>query len=161
MPPRFPQAPELQVSRWFNTDAAPSLATLRGKVIVLHAFQMLCPGCVYQAIPQAIAQAGRYDAARVAVLGLHSVFEHHHAMAPSSLEVFLHEFRVRFPVAVDAAEPDDPLPCTMRAYAMRGTPTLILIDRRSRLRLQQFGHVPDAQVDAAVAALLAEDDDGD
>ena len=39
-----PLAPELQTSGWLNTPQALTLAALRGKVIVLHAFQMLCPG---------------------------------------------------------------------------------------------------------------------
>ena len=34
-------APELQVQRWFNAEADPSLESLRGKVIVIDAFQML------------------------------------------------------------------------------------------------------------------------
>jgi peroxiredoxin len=45
-------APEPQVERWFNSDKPMTLAGLRGKVVVLHAFQMLCPGCVSHAIPQ-------------------------------------------------------------------------------------------------------------
>src|SRR5690242_18400658 len=46
-------APELQVSRWFNTKEPLTLAALRGHPILLHTFQMLCPGCVAHAIPQA------------------------------------------------------------------------------------------------------------
>jgi peroxiredoxin len=45
-------APELQVERRFNSDKPMTLAGLRGKVVVLHAFQMLCPGCVTHTIPQ-------------------------------------------------------------------------------------------------------------
>ena len=86
------EPPPFEVERWFNTDDPPTLVRLRGKVVVLHAFQMLCPGCVAHALPQAkrlheIAQ--RLDD-RV-VLGLHSVFEHHAAMTPVALEAFLHE----------------------------------------------------------------------
>ena len=46
-------APELQVAQWFNTDAPVTLAGLRGKVVLVYAFQMLCPGCVTHTIPQA------------------------------------------------------------------------------------------------------------
>ena len=49
----YPEAPELAVSRWFNTDENPTLAGLRGEVVVIEAFQMLCPGCVSHGIPQA------------------------------------------------------------------------------------------------------------
>ena len=46
-------APELQTSSWINTSEAITLASLLGKVVVLHSFQMLCPGCVQVGIPQA------------------------------------------------------------------------------------------------------------
>ena len=47
-----PPAPPLQVAQWFNTKQPLTLEGLRGRVVVLHAFQMLCPGCVQHAVPQ-------------------------------------------------------------------------------------------------------------
>lgn len=96
------QAPELTVERWFNTPHDLRLGDLRGKVVVVEAFQMLCPGCILHGIPLAQSVQRMFPPEQVAVLGLHSVFEHHLAMTPVSLEAFLHEFRVTFPVAVDA-----------------------------------------------------------
>lgn len=49
-----------------------------------------------------------------------------------------------------------PLPLTMQAYAMQGTPTLCLIDRRGNLRRQQFGLIDDLRLGAEIAKLLAE-----
>lgn len=46
-------APTLDVMRWFNTPRPRALADLRGRVVVLHAFQMLYPGCVQGGLPQA------------------------------------------------------------------------------------------------------------
>ena len=46
-------APELAVTRWFNTPDNPTLADLRGEVVVIETFQMLCPGCVSHGLPQA------------------------------------------------------------------------------------------------------------
>ena len=46
-------APELQVSGWFNVEAPITLESLRGRVVLLHAFQMLCPACVSHGLPQA------------------------------------------------------------------------------------------------------------
>ena len=48
-----PLAPPLIIERWFNSDQPITLEDLRGQIVVLHAFQMLCPGCVSTAIPQA------------------------------------------------------------------------------------------------------------
>lgn len=78
-------------------------------------------------------------------------------MGPAALEVFLHEYRVHFPVAVDqSGMPGDPLPLTMRAYGMRGTPTVILIDARGRLRQHVFGAYDDLRLGRDLGALRAE-----
>jgi hypothetical protein len=151
-----PPAPELQVAEYFNAPRPPSLAQLRGRVVVLHAFQMLCPACVTHGLPQASAIYDTFPASELAVIGLHSVFEHHAVMTPAALAAFLHEYRIRFPVAVDLAGTGGPIPRTMQAYGMRGTPTLIVLDRGGRIRLHQFGSVPDLRVGAVLGQLLAE-----
>lgn len=153
-------APPWQVAQWFNTDAPLGVESLRGRVIVLEAFQMLCPGCVSHGLPQAARVHATFPKERVAVVGLHTVFEHHAAMTPIALEAFLHEYGIRFPVGVDAPAVEGAIPQTMRAYAMQGTPTLVLIDVLGRLRAQHFGQVGDLALGAQIAALLAEAEDG-
>lgn len=150
-------APEWLTTTWFNTPEALSVERLRGRVVVLHAFQMLCPGCVTHGIPQTQRVAELFKNAPLAVIGLHTVFEHHQAMGVESLRAFLHEYRVRLPVGVDAPGPDgDPMPRTMRAYAMQGTPTTVLIDAQGRLRRQVFGVYDDLLLGAEIGTLLAE-----
>lgn len=155
-------APELQTSGWLNTTRPPTLASLRGKVVVLHTFQIFCPGCVQVGIPQAQRISQEFDSNRVAVIGLHTVFEHHAVMGRDALEVFVHEYRLRFPIGIDKYDgaPDgEPkgVPLTMRAYQMQGTPTLILIDKSGRIRLHKFGHVSDLSVGFSIGALLSEE----
>ena len=149
-------APELDVSQWFNTGDTPTLAALRGQVVLLHAFQMLCPACVRLATPQAQQAHEQFGRQGLAVLGLHTVFEHHEAMQPVSLEAYIHENHLSFPIGVDRPDGQHGLPLTMRAYGMQGTPTLLLIDRQGRLRQHVFGHVPDLALGAAIGSLLAE-----
>lgn len=149
-------APPWQVDRWFNTSRPLSLDALRGKVIVLEAFQMLCPGCVSHGLPQATRVHATFPADQVAVVGLHTVFEHHAAMTPVALDAFLHEYRIAFPVGVDRPGTHGPIPQTMEAYAMRGTPTLVLIDAQGRIRHQHFGQVSDLVLGAQIAALVHE-----
>lgn len=156
MPTTSKPAPEWRISEWFNSETPLTLEALRGKVVVAFAFQMLCPGCVQESIPQAKRVHEIFDGNTVATIGLHTVFEHHDAMRPVSLKAFIHENRIQFPVGVDAYEGDDPLPATMRAYDMQGTPTLLLIDRAGRLRRQAFGHVADLALGAEIMALLVE-----
>jgi thiol-disulfide isomerase/thioredoxin len=150
-------APPWQTTTWLNTTAPLDLAQLRGRVVVVHAFQMLCPGCVSHGIPQAQRVAELFARAPVAVIGLHTVFEHHEAMSVDALRVFLQEYRIRFPVGGDAPGPDgDPLPRTMRTYGMQGTPTTVLIDAQGRRRRQVFGVHDDLLLGAEIGTLLAE-----
>jgi peroxiredoxin len=153
---QHPAAPPWQTTQWFNRNAALSLEECRGKVIALHAFQMLCPGCVQHGLPQAQKIHAMFDNNDVVVVGLHTVFEHHAAMTPVSLAAFIHEYRLTFPIGVDAAGPDGGVPLTMAAYQMRGTPTLVLIDRQGRVRWHRLGQVEDMAVGAAIASLIRE-----
>lgn len=150
-------APEWHTTGWLNAADTFDLAQLRGRVVFLHAFQMLCPACVSHGVPQALRVAQAFSGAPVAVVGLHTVFEHHEAMQPVSLRAFVREYRIGFPVGIDApGEPGDPLPRTMRAYGMQGTPTAVLIDARGRLRRQVFGTYDDLILGAELATLLVE-----
>lgn len=149
-------APELIASQWFNCDAPQSLSGHLGKVVAVEAFQMLCPGCVSHGLPQAQRIHEMFPKSEVAVLGLHSVFEHHDAMTPTSLKAFLYEYGLTFPVGVDAPTNSSDMPRTMAAYAMRGTPTLLLINRDGELAGHHFGQVPDLRVGAEIAALVGE-----
>lgn len=156
--PRGRPAPPWTTREWFGIGDAIQLADLRGKVVVLHAFQMLCPACVHHGLPQAQRIHATFAASGVAVIGLHTVCEHHAAMTPVSLQAFLHEYRIAFPVGVDApsADASDPIPVTMQAYGMQGTPSLMLIDRNGHLRQHAFGAVEDLTLGAAIATLIAE-----
>ena len=149
-------APEWQVQQWFNVEQPPSLAALRGKVVVLEAFQMLCPGCVMHGLPQAQRVYQTFPRSQVAVIGLHTVFEHHAAMTPVSLEAFLYEYRLSFPVGVDLPDGSDGIPQTMRAYGMQGTPTLVLIDAFGNVRNQHLGQLSDLSLGAQIMELILE-----
>jgi peroxiredoxin len=151
----FPAAPELVTSEWFNSEKPIKLSDLRGKVVVIEAFQMLCPGCVAQGLPQAQQVHATFPKDKVAVLGLHTVFEHHEAMKPVSLEAFIHEYGLRFPIGVDEADGVS-IPKTMRAYGMQGTPSLILIDQHGRLRAHQFGQIGDMHLAYQITSLMHE-----
>ncbi|GAA5131740.1 redoxin family protein [Luteolibacter yonseiensis] len=153
-------APEWSVSEWLNTAEPLRLAALRGKVVVLHAFQMLCPGCVLHGVPQTSRLHQFFDPEDVAVVGIHTVFENHAVMTPDALRVFMHEFRVKFPVGIDRAG-HDRIPESMRRYQMRGTPSLLLIDRIGQLRAHKMGQVEDLAVAAAIQQLVDESAEND
>ena len=151
----FKTAPELRVSQWLNAVQPISLESLRGRVVMLHAFQMLCPGCVSTGLPQASRVHTVFPPQDVAVIGLHTVFEHHAVMGTEALQVFLHEYDVPFPVGIDQPDPTGRIPLTMQAYELRGTPSLVVLDRQGRVRLSHFGPIDDMRLGRLLGQLAA------
>lgn len=148
-------APPLITSEWINTDRPLDIPDFRGQVLVIEAFQMLCPGCVSHGLPQVQKVARAFSEDQVAVIGLHTVFEHHEAQGTrAALAAFAHEYRLDFPIGIDRQ--DGSLPATMTAYEMQGTPTLIIIDRQGRRRFQRFGTMDDLALGIILGSLVAE-----
>ena len=144
-------ATELDVSEWLGKPTP--LEALRGRVVLVEAFQMLCPGCVSNGLPQ--AQRVRQTLPEVAVVGLHCVFEHHDAQGPAALKAFASEYRIGFPIGVDRHD-GHTMPVTMRTYGLQGTPSTLLIDRVGQLRLSFFGTMSDLALGAELGLLLSE-----
>ncbi|MGA2841617.1 MAG: TlpA family protein disulfide reductase [Steroidobacteraceae bacterium] len=109
-------APELQVQSWYNTDRSLLLAGLRDRVVVLVAFQVLCPKSLSHGIPQAQRIYETFEPGDVTVIGLHATFEHHDAISPAVLKAFIHEYRLKFPIALDQPSTGSPIPHTMERY---------------------------------------------
>ncbi len=122
---------------------------------MLHAFQMLCPACVTRATPQASAVAECFAADDFQLIGLHTVFEHHRVMDVDALRVYVAEFRVPFPIAIDQPAENGPVPVTMAKLGLQGTPSTVLVDRAGNISLSHFGVLSDMQLGAMVGQLLA------
>ncbi|GAB4118100.1 MAG: redoxin domain-containing protein [Sideroxydans sp.] len=155
MPP-FELAPAWQVNQWFNCQQAMDLDQLRGKVVLLHAFQLLCPGCVSHGVPQAERIHRMLAGDDLVVVGLHTVFEHHAAMTPVVLEAFLQENHITHAVGVDVHAAGNAIPLSMSRFGLRGTPSLVVIDRAGRVRLNEFGKVDDLLLGSVLGKLMAE-----
>ena len=147
---------EIDASEWLNTDAPPRLASLRGRVVAVAVFQMLCEGCARMSLPQARSLHSAFAAEDLAVIGLHSVFEHHAVMTPAALRVFAHEYRLSFPIAIDRPAEGATVPQTMRRWSLNGTPSLLVFARDGQLALRHFGHVDDLQLGALLGQLVAQ-----
>lgn len=150
------RAPELAVSEWFNTPTPISLASLIGRPVFLHTFQALCPGCVSDAIPQVRRIEQVFGQTDLAIIGLHTVFEHHAAMSAVTLKAFLHEYRLTSPVGIDLADKTSEIPVTMQRYCFRGTPSSVLIGRDGAIIHQAFGVESDLVLGARIAMALSE-----
>jgi Redoxin len=144
-------APPLRARHWLEAERPVTLESLRGRVVVMQAFQMSCPGCILHALPQAARIQAAFDPAEVAVIGVHALFEHDEPPRLRAIASFLYEYGVSMPVAVDVASLDGRTPTLTETYGFAGTPSMVLIDREGLLRPS------DLLVGAAIATLLAEE----
>lgn len=151
-----PVLPDWHARDWLNASAPPTLASMRGRVVLLHTFQMLCPACVSHGLPQAERVWRTFPRDRVGVVGLHTVFEHHAAMNNAALRAFVHEYGWSFPIGVDEPGSDTALPRTMVRYGLRGTPTHVLLDKCGRVALHHFGALDDLMLGATIGSLVEE-----
>lgn len=147
--------PELEAAAWFNAETPPALKSLKGKVVVLAAFQQHCPGSLKHGLPQAQRMAAAFSDDEVAVIGLNTPFEQTDKQGTAALEAFVAEQGLTFPVALDTADGKS-LPKTMEAYEIQGTPTVLIFDRQGRLRRHYLGQVDDLRLGAEVMALTIE-----
>ena len=146
---------DLDISEWFNHPALVQPPYFSDQVTAVFCFQMLCPSCVSDFLPQAKELYTFFSKDELHVIGLHSVFEHHEAMNNTALQAFIHEYRLPFPIGVDRpSDSKNGVPKTMNRFLMQGTPTLLLFDQEGRLKRHIFGHISDMRLGAEVMALV-------
>ena len=152
------EAPEWRVSEWINGDPG-SVAQQKGRVLVLHFFQMWCPGCNEFTIPVMQRWQDMWgDREDFMIVSIHTVFEGHEYQTPERLRKFLRRKGIWHPVGIDAyAKLQDEVPVTMQRYKTTGTPQVVLIDKEGLLVFSHFGefHIP--TVEFLVERLLKEE----
>jgi thiol-disulfide isomerase/thioredoxin len=122
----------------------PSIATLRGHVILLDFWATWCGPCRI-VIPKLSALQARYGAQGLDVLGVSTE-------DAQDVALFAQRMAVHYAVAVDKhAE-------TTRSYGVVSLPTLVVIDRRGVVRDVAVGYdsSEDARLDSSLRTLLAE-----
>ncbi|MDX2258483.1 MAG: redoxin domain-containing protein [Hyphomicrobiaceae bacterium] len=148
--------PEFDAELWINTDHPPTLADLKGRVVVVAAFQLDCKGSLSHGIPQARRIAQNFDPRQVMVLGLLTPFGSAKMPSKAKVEAFAAEHGLFFPIAVDKFEAGSGMSRTMEAYELRGTPSVLVFDRQGRVRRHYLGEASDMRLAAEVMAMLVE-----
>jgi thiol-disulfide isomerase/thioredoxin len=141
-------APELRgITEWFNSGAL-TLASLRGKVVLVWFWTFGCVNC-QNVRPYVKRWDDRYRARGLVVIGVHTP-EFDFEKDPASVREQVERSGITFPVALD---PDF---ATWDAYGNRYWPAFYFIDRAGRLRHAQFGEGQYERAEAVIEELLAE-----
>lgn len=135
-------APALVVSRWAS-EAKPTLASLKGKVVLLDFWGKWCPPCV-AALPKLVKLHETFGPKGLVIVGVHSTMQN------EGLEQWLKEHQVKlpYPIAVDDASK------TIARYRVTAYPTMVLIDRSGKVRRAYVGFA--SSIDKDIAVLVAE-----
>lgn len=114
------RAPELSGARsWLNTDKPLSLAALRGKIVLLDFWTYGCINCIH-IIPDLKRLEAKYSK-QLVVIGVHSAKFENEKETENIRRIIL-RYEIEHPVVNDA---DFRI---WNEYAVRGWPTLVLID---------------------------------
>jgi thiol-disulfide isomerase/thioredoxin len=131
-----PPAPRWQIQKWLQRSA--SLRQLRGKVVLLEFFQIVCPPCE-AARPEIEALQRKYRDQGLRVVAIAAAFQQLEDQTPELIEKWAESHSSDIPVGIDGAleAPSGELPelrATFDRYGADATPYLVAIDRRGRIR---------------------------
>ena len=141
-------APALAVQEWARGEPT-TLDALKGKVVLLDLFQIICPGC-HAAHPHIVRLQKEYEDEGFEVLGMAVAFEYEWAQTPLLIRGYVDALAFPYPVAIDEG-----LIETFRRYRAQGTPYTALIDRNGRIRYLDFFRL--ARVEPLLQQLLGEE----
>ena len=141
-------APELSSAlEWVNTDEAPTLAALRGRVVLLNLWSFDGVNCT-NALPDIRFLENKYHDG-LSVVGVHTPkYEYQRSAAPVLKAV--NRNHIRHPVA------NDPAFVTWQAYGVQSWPTMALIDAQGQLAAILPGEGRRSEADAMIGHLLEE-----
>lgn len=137
------------ISHWLNTpgDRPLSLASLRGKVVLVDFWTYSCINCL-RTLPHLEAWDGAYRRDGLVIVGVHSpefAFEHELGNVRSAVK----RLGVRYPVALDNDFD------TWNAYQNQYWPAEYLLDRQGHIRHAHFGEGEYDRTERLIRRLLA------
>ena len=134
--------PAIRVKEWVNLEGeGPTLASLRGKVVVLRVWATWCGPC-RKSVPEVKRIFSTYKDRGLAIVSVHTTRGGENAAA------FVREHEVPWPVGVDDGDK------TANAFGtVAGKPDYCLIDRAGILR---FADIEEVELERAVKLLLGE-----
>jgi len=149
-------APAWDNASWLNADAPLRLDGLHGRVVLVNFWVYSCYNCT-NTVPALVELDRRYRAAGLVTIGMHTPEfppysgEHDAGNVARALK----RYGITYPVAQDNDHR------TWDRYGIRFWPTVVLIDKKGRIRHEEIGefHPDDARfvdVERRIRALLDE-----
>jgi thiol-disulfide isomerase/thioredoxin len=147
----YGRAPELAgIAGWINTPGRrpPSLARLRGKVVLIDFWTYSCINCL-RTLPYLKAWDAAYRRAGLTIVGVHTP-EFAFEREPDNVRSAVRRLGLRYPVALDNDY------ATWNAFANQYWPAKYFIDRRGHIRWAHFGEGEYERSERVIRQLLAE-----
>jgi cytochrome c biogenesis protein CcdA/thiol-disulfide isomerase/thioredoxin len=132
---------------WINS-APVTRESLRGKVVMVEIWTFLCYNCL-NALPHVKETAARYRDRGLVTIGVHTP-ELPRERPRENVEKAVKDLGVVFPVVLDNNF------TIWKAFNNEYWPSVYVVDRKGRIRFHHDGEGSYAELDAAVATLLAE-----
>jgi cytochrome c biogenesis protein CcdA/thiol-disulfide isomerase/thioredoxin len=144
----YGQAPGFRgISQWLNSQPL-TLASLRGKVVLIDFWTYSCVNCI-RTLPYVKRWYDTYRDAGLVVVGVHTpefAFEH----VPGNVEKAVSSFGIDYPVALDNDYG------TWSAWGNRYWPAEYYVDRQGHVRYAHFGEGDYGETEKVIRTLLAE-----
>ncbi|MGI8419449.1 MAG: redoxin domain-containing protein [Candidatus Levyibacteriota bacterium] len=158
MPQEVPQAklfnenkpaPELTgITKWLNPEKPLTLASLRGKVVLIDFWTNQCINCI-RTLPYVTKWYDTYHDQGFVVIGVHTP-ELASEYSVASIEQAITQYTIHYPVAQDNNY------ATWKAYDNAYWPGFYLIDKKGIIRRTHFGEGEYTETEQAIKTLLSE-----
>lgn len=145
---QYPIAPELIAGGvWFNSKPL-TLASLKGKVVLIDFWTYTCINCI-RTLPYLRAWHDKYVNQGLVIIGVHTP-EFEFEKSEGNVQKAISDFGIKYPVMQDNNY------ATWNAYSNNYWPAEYLIDAQGKLRHTHFGEGEYDQTEQAIQELLRE-----
>lgn len=144
--PDYGAAPEIAgIEQWLNAEPL-TIASLKGKVVLIDFWTYACVNCV-RTLPHVTGWYEKYKDQGFVVIGVHTP-EFPFERVTASVRNAIARHRIRYPVALDNRY------ATWKAYDNQFWPAIYLIDRKGRIRFRHAGEGSYDETARAIRVLL-------
>jgi thiol-disulfide isomerase/thioredoxin len=148
-------APPLDASEWIGTKRPPSLADLKGKIVVMFFWAHWCPDCKIEG-PILAKMYAKYQSQGVTIVAPTQRYGYvaggANASPDEELKYIIQVREQYYPFLADL-----PVPVSVadhQRYGVSTTPTMVIVDRQGIVRAYHPGRYTEEELDAQIRALL-------